>query len=123
MGESGTLQRGSFDNPDEVRKPGRGTAKVVNVGEFGLMHVTLEPGWRWSEDVKPIAKTDSCQAHHVIQMESGRMHVVHNDGSETEFGAGDLGLVSPGHDAWVVGDEPAVYLDITGSGVWDKPLR
>jgi quercetin dioxygenase-like cupin family protein len=114
------LERKSFDNPDETRKPGRGTAKVVNVGGFGLMHVTLEPGWRWSEDVKPAAKTESCQADHVIQMISGRMRVVCG-GIEDEFGPGDIGHVPPGHDAWVVGDEPVVYLDITGSGVWARP--
>jgi uncharacterized RmlC-like cupin family protein len=114
-----TLQRKSFDHPDETRKPGRGTAQVVNVGGFGLMHVTLEPGWRWSEDVKPNAHTDTCQANHVIQMVSGHMHVVYGE-SEEEFGPGDLGHIPPGHDAWVVGDEPAVYLDITGSGVWAR---
>ena len=121
MGGNEKLQRRNFDDPDETRKPGSGTARVVNIGEFGLMDVSLPPGWRWSQDVKPITGTDSCQAYHVIQMRSGRMHVVLDDGSETEFGPGDLGLVSPGHDAWVVGDEPAVYLDITGSGTWAKP--
>jgi hypothetical protein len=121
MATSEKLQRRNFEEPDDKRKPGRGTANVVNVGEFGLMHVTLSPGWRWSEDVKPTTHTDSCQARHVIHMQSGRMHVVMEDGSETLFGPGDVGLISPGHDAWVVGDEPAVYLDITGSGVWAKP--
>jgi hypothetical protein len=118
---SETLERKSFDNPDETRKPGNGTAKVVNIGGFGLMHVTLNPGWRWSQDVKPTTHTDSCRANHVIHMISGRMHVVHDDGSQEVFGPGDLGSVAPGHDAWVVGDEPAVYLDITGSGVWARP--
>lgn len=118
---SETVQRKSFDTPDETRRPGNAIAQVVNIGGFGLMHVALNPGWRWSQDVKPTAHTDSCQANHVFQMASGRMHVVHEDGSEEEFGPGDLGLVAPGHDAWVVGDEPAVYLDITGSGTWAKP--
>jgi hypothetical protein len=121
MATSKDLQRRSFDNPDETRKPGSGTASVVNIAEFGLMHVSLPPAWRWSKDVKPTAKTDSCQARHVIHMESGRMHVVMEDGTETEFGPGDVGLVSPGHDAWTVGDVAAVYLDITGSKVWAKP--
>jgi quercetin dioxygenase-like cupin family protein len=114
------LQRRSFDQPDETRRPGRGTAQVVNVGGFGLMHVTLEPGWRWSDDVKPSAHTDTCQADHVIQMISGHMHVV-REGAEEDFGPGDVGHIPPGHDAWVVGDEPAVYLDITGSGIWARP--
>src|ERR1035437_575468 len=121
MATSDKLQRRSFDSPDETRRPGRGTANVVKVGEFGLMSVSLPPGWRWSEDVKPTVNTDSCQALHVIEMHSGRMHVVHDDGSETDFGPGDVGLISPGHDAWVVGNEPAEYLDITGSGIWAKP--
>jgi len=120
MAHSEKLERKSFDNPDETRTPGRGTAPVVNVGGFGLMHVTLEPGWRWSEDVKPMAKSETCQADHVIHMISGRMHVV-REGSEEEFGPGDVGHIPPGHDAWVVGTEPAVYLDITGSGLWAKP--
>jgi quercetin dioxygenase-like cupin family protein len=120
MTTSERLQRRSFDHPDETRKPGRGTAQVVNVGGFGLMHVTLEPGWRWSEDVKPMAHTETCQANHVIQMISGRMRVTH-EGTEEEFGPGDLGHIPPGHDAWVIGNAPAVYLDITGSGLWAKP--
>lgn len=114
------LERKSFDNPDETRNPGRGTAQVVTVGGFGLMHVTLGPGWRWSEDVKPTAHTETCQANHVIQMLSGRLGISY-EGTEEEFGPGDLGHIQPGHDGWVIGDEPAIYLDVTGSGIWAKP--
>src|SRR5438270_9904710 len=105
-----TLQKRSFDSPDETRPAGSGQAQVVNVGDMALMQVTLQPGWRWSKDVKPIAHTDSCQAPHLIHMLSGQIHVVMDDGSEEEFGPGDLGIVPPGHDAWTVGDNPCVYL-------------
>jgi quercetin dioxygenase-like cupin family protein len=88
---------------------------------MGIMHVTLQPGWKWSKDVKPIAKTDSCQAPHLNYMISGRMHVVMDDGTEEDFGPGDIAVIPPGHDAWVVSDEPVVTLDVTGSGVWAKP--
>ncbi|HEX6508743.1 MAG TPA: cupin domain-containing protein [Chloroflexota bacterium] len=120
MTTSESLQRKSFDNPEETRSLGRGTAQVVNVGGIGLMHVTLQPGWRWSEDLKPRGHTETCQANHVIQMVSGHLRVTH-EGSEEEFGPGELGHIPPGHDGWVVGNESAVYLDITGSGIWPKP--
>jgi quercetin dioxygenase-like cupin family protein len=84
------------------------------------MRVTLEPGWRWSEDVKPMAHTEMCQANHIIQVQSGRIRISY-DGTEVEFGPGDLGHIPPGHDGWVIGDEPVVYLDITGSGIWARP--
>ena len=116
-----TMQKRSFDNPDEVRPAGSGTAKIVNAAQIGMMHVTLPPGWKWSQDVQPIAKTHSCQAPHLIYVLSGKIHVAMEDGSESEFGPTDVGVVPPGHDAWTVGDEPVVYLDITGSVVWAKP--
>jgi uncharacterized cupin superfamily protein len=110
-----------FESPDEVRPAGQGQAEIVKFGDVALMRVTLKPGWKWSNDVKPIVHTDSCQAHHLGYMFSGRMHVVMSDGSEEEFGPGDVVDIPPGHDAWVVGNEPAVSLDITGSSIWAKP--
>lgn len=108
------MQKKSINNPDETRNFPSGKVEVVKLEgvTFGL--ATFEPGWKWSESVKPIVKTDSCQAPHTNYHLSGKLHVKMDDGSEEEFGPGDIGVVPPGHDAWTVGDEPAVILDITG---------
>jgi len=122
MAQSPKLVKRTFEAPDEVRPAGLGTAHVVGgLGEITMMRVTLQPGWRWSNDVKPIVKTESCQAPHLNYVLSGRIHVVMDDGSEEEFGPGDLAAIPPGHDAWVVGNESLIALDVTGAGVWAKP--
>ena len=115
-----SLEKKSLEQPDETRTFDNGKVDVVTVGGVGVGRFTLRPGWRWSENVKPIVKTDSCQAPHLGYVLSGRMHVRMDDGTEEEFGPGDVVMVPPGHDAWVVGNEPYVALDITGSGVWAK---
>ena len=108
------MQKKSMGSPDEKRDFPSGNLKLVNVEgvTFGL--ATFEPGWKWSTSLKPLMKTDSCQAPHTNYHISGRLHVKMDDGSEYEYGPGDIGIVPPGHDAWVVGDEPAVIVDITG---------
>ena len=108
------MQKKSIKNPDETRNFPNGKVELVNFEgvTFGL--VTFEPGWKWSESVGPIAKTKSCQSLHTEYHLSGRLHVRMDDGTENEFGPGDVVMVPPGHDAWVVGDEPVVALDITG---------
>lgn len=105
------MQTKSFDAPDETRTPPKTRVDVVRLGDVQAARMTLEPGWRWSECVKPIAGTDSCQARHVGAVVSGRMHVVQDDGSESDIGAGEAYLIDPGHDAWVVGDEPIVSFE------------
>ena len=115
-----TMQKRSFDQPDETRPAGRAQAQLVTLNGITFMRVTAHPGWRWSEDVKPIVKTGSCQAPHTGLVISGRVRAVMDDGSEEEFGPGDVYHIPPGHDAWVVGDEPYVGLDITGSGEWAR---
>jgi mannose-6-phosphate isomerase-like protein (cupin superfamily) len=115
------MQKRSFDAPDEQRPAGSARADILNIGRVRMMRVTAQPGWRWSTDVKPITNTDSCQAPHFGYVLSGRMHVVMNDGSEEEFGPGDVVVAPAGHDAWVVGNEPYVALDIAGDAVWAKP--
>jgi mannose-6-phosphate isomerase-like protein (cupin superfamily) len=120
---AGTTESGgkSFDAPDETRPfAGHGSMAVVQVGETTFGRGTFEPGWRWSQDVKPIAGTDSCQAHHTLYILSGRMHVVMDDGAEFELGPGDAGVIAPGHDAWTVGDEACVALDTTGVARYAK---
>lgn len=120
MATAQTLLKKSFDTPDETRPAGSGKADVVDLGKATFMRMTLPSGWRWSKDAKPIAQTDSCQAAHQGYVISGRMHIVMDDGSEADFGPGDLFVVDPGHDAWVVGDEPYIGLDVTASDVWAK---
>jgi mannose-6-phosphate isomerase-like protein (cupin superfamily) len=94
-----------FDTPDETRTPDKTKVDVVRMAGTTAARFTFEPGWRWSECVKPVAGTESCQVRHVGVVQSGRMHVVHEDGTEGEVGPGDAYVIEPGHDAWVVGDE------------------
>ena len=94
--------------------------EIVNIGEGTVGRATFEPGWRWSQDVKPVAGTDLCQASHFLSQVSGRMHVVMADGSEMESGPGDVAIIPPGHDAWTVGDEPVVVIDWGGAANYGK---
>lgn len=110
------LVRMSLDEPEEVRpfEGGTGQLALVNLEGGAVGRAVFEPGWQWSKHVKPIAKTESCQASHMGYMVSGRMKVVMDDGQSEEFGPGDVMICSPGHDAWVVGDEACVVIDWTG---------
>jgi hypothetical protein len=110
----------SFDAPDETRTPPKTKVEVVKLGAETAARFTFEPGWRWSEAVKPIAKTESCQARHVGAIVSGRLHVVHADGSEGDAGPGDAYIIEPGHDAWVVGDEPVVAFEFESAATYAK---
>jgi quercetin dioxygenase-like cupin family protein len=116
------LIRKSFDSPEETRpfEGGKGQLQRVNIESGGVGRATFEPGWRWSEHVKPIAQTDSCQAAHMGYFVSGRMKVVMDDGEEMEFGPGDFGIIQPGHDAWTVGDEACVVIDWQGFSDYAK---
>ena len=106
------LEAKSFSTPDETRAfRGKGKMDIVNVGGMPVARGVFERGWRWSENVKPIAGTDSCQALHVGYIVSGRMHVAMDDGTEAEAGPGEAVYIAPGHDAWIVGDEDCVFLD------------
>lgn len=105
------IETRSFESPDETRTPDKTTLAIVNLGGVSAARMTAQPGWRWSECIKPVVGTDSCQAHHVGVVQSGRLHVTHEDGSEGEVGAGDAYVIEPGHDAWVVGDEPFIAFE------------
>ncbi|MDX6658786.1 MAG: hypothetical protein QOH62_3579 [Solirubrobacteraceae bacterium] len=94
-----------FDSPDETRNPDKTQVDVVHLGGTTVGRFAFEPGWRWSECIKPVAGTESCQARHVGVVHSGRLAVKHEDGTEVEIAAGDAYVIEPGHDAWVVGDE------------------
>jgi hypothetical protein len=100
------ITKKSFDSPDESRTPSKTKVAVVDLGSVKAARITLQSGWRWSECIKPVAGTDSCQARHVGAVLSGRLHLTHNDGTELDLGPGDAYVIEPGHDAWVVGDEP-----------------
>ena len=104
-----------FAEPDEVRTFPHGRAEIVKVGGAEIGRLVLEPGWRWSNDVKPIAGTELCEAPHMQYHVSGRVHVVMADGTEFEAGPGDVTSLPQGHDAWVVGDEPVVVVDWYGA--------
>jgi len=110
------LIRKSFDTPDETRsfEEGKGKLEVINTDSGVVGRATFAPGWQWSKHVKPIAKTDSCQAAHTGYFVSGRMKVVMDNGEEVEYGPGDFAVMAPGHDAWIVGDEPCVVIDWQG---------
>jgi len=99
------LEARDFDSPDETRTPDKTRVDVVKMGNVSAARFTFEPGWRWSECVKPVAGTETCQARHVGVVHTGKLHVVHDDGSEAEVGPGEAYVIEPGHDAWVVGDE------------------
>lgn len=111
----------SFDSPDETRPfEGKGAARVVNIGGREVGKAVFEPGWKWSNNVKPIAQTDSCQVAHLGYCISGRMKVYMDDGSEVEVGPGDVMAIPPGHDAEIVGDEPCVMVDFGEFGDYAK---
>jgi quercetin dioxygenase-like cupin family protein len=116
------LVRMSFDSPEETRpfEGGKGQFELVNIEEGGVGRATFQPGWNWSEHVKPIAQTDSCQAAHMGYFISGRMKVVSDDGEEMEYGPGDFAIIPPGHDASVVGDVPCVFIDWQGFADYAK---
>ena len=111
----------NVSSPDETRPfADKGSAAVVQVGGHPVLYGKFEPGWRWSEHIKPIAGTNSCEATHLLYCLSGRMKVVMDNGSEGEVGAGDVTAIEPGHDAWVVGDEPCVVVDFGGYAQYAK---
>jgi quercetin dioxygenase-like cupin family protein len=111
-----SISKKSFENPDEVRPFDQGTGRMELVSfDGGLVgRGTFEPGWQWSKHVKPIAGTASCQSAHMGYVVSGRMKVVMDGGQDAEFGPGDVMEVPPGHDAWIVGDQPCVIIDWQG---------
>jgi hypothetical protein len=115
---SGKAEQKSFSTPDESRSFDNGQVALVNVGGADIGLLTLQPGWRWSHDVKPLAGTDLCEAPHFQYHVSGTLHVVMADGSEFDAKTGDVTLLPSGHDAWVVGDEPVVVVDWHGASTY-----
>jgi len=104
----------SFGTPDETRTFEKGKLDLVKIGGATVGRAIFQPGWRWSTSLKPIVNTKSCEAPHFQYQLSGTMHVVMDDGTEKDCKAGDVALLPPGHDAWVVGNEPVVVVDFQG---------
>ena len=105
----------NLDTPDDKRNFEHGQIQLVNLPGVTFGRAVLSPGWRWSTDAKPLARTDSCQMAHSAVVIAGRFHVRMDDGTEIELGPGDAHVVSAGHDAWVVGDEECVVIDFSPS--------
>jgi hypothetical protein len=110
----------SFVKPEEIREFPHGQAEIVTLGGSAVGRLVLQPGWRWSTDVKPIAKTDSCEAPHFQYHVSGRLGIKMDDGTEFVAGPGDLTSLPSGHDAWVIGDEPVVVVDFYGASSYAR---
>ena len=110
----------TFEAPDETREFPHGRAEILRIGDGEVGRLVLEPGWRWSTDVKPIAKTESCQAPHFQYHVSGRLAIRMDDGSELIAGPGDITSLPSGHDAWVVGDEAVTVVDWFGASNYAK---
>lgn len=115
-----TVEHKNFSSPDEVRTFEKGKIELLHIGDGVVGKITLEPGWRWSEHVKPIAGTEWCEAPHFQYQVSGRIHVAMSDGTEFDVAPGMVSQLPSGHDAWVVGDEPAVMVDWAGARNYAK---
>jgi class 3 adenylate cyclase len=115
-------QSGSFAHPDEVRTVDHGRIELVNLGEESIGRQVLEPGWRWSDHVKPVVGTATCEFHHFGLVLSGRLRVEMTDGTTMEVGPDAVYEIPPGHDAWVVGDEPWIGVNWSGIRTWGAPL-
>jgi len=110
----------SFGKPDEVREFPKGRLELIKIGGATIGRAIFQPGWRWSTSLKPIAKTKSCEAAHFQYHVSGVLKVRMDDGTELECRPGDISFLPPGHDGWVVGDEPVIIVDFQGMADYGK---
>ncbi len=110
-----TIQTRSLSEPDEVREADKARIEVMSIGGTDILRITVQPGWKWSESIKPIAGTDTCQIAHVGYCVSGSLHIMMDDGGTAELTAGDAFTAAPGHDAWVTSEEPCVFLEFSPS--------
>jgi len=97
-----------FTSPDETRTPDKTRSEIVRLKGATVARLTFQPGWSWSDCVKPVVGTESCQNRHVGVATQGRMRGRHDDGTEVEINTGDAYVIEPGHDAWIISDEPFV---------------
>ena len=115
------VEHRDFNGPDETRTPDKTTVELVNLGGGQIGRYTFQPGWRWSECIKPVAGTDTCQVEHIGYCVSGQLHVTHDDGTEADVVAGEVYRIGAGHDAWVVGDDVTVTVEFQGAANYAKP--
>lgn len=111
----------SHATPDEVRSPNKTRVEVCQHENFTIGRFNFQPGWRWSECIKPVVKTDFCQVSHVGYAVSGRIKVHMKDGTEKTISAGESYTIPPGHDAWVEGNEPFVGIEVMSADTYAKP--
>jgi hypothetical protein len=114
------IEINDFSKPDEVRSPDHTTVEVVKLAGGEVGRYTFQPGWRWSDHIKPVVGTESCQTEHVGYVVSGRLAVKADDGSSGEVGPGCVYRIPPGHDGWVVGEEPVVVVEFQGAAGYAK---
>jgi len=114
------MQSKRMSKPDEKRAFEKGQLDLVTLGDVTFGRGTFQPGWKWSTSVKPLVKTKSCGSSHLTYHISGRLCVRMDDGTEQEFGPGEVSLIPPGHDAWVVGNEPCVSIDFAAGKTYAK---
>ena len=115
-----TSEHKNFEKPDEIREFPNGKARILSIGGGSVGRLEFQPGWRWSKDVKPIAKTSSCEAPHFQYHVSGKLGIKMDDGTELVAGPGDVTALPSGHDAWVIGEEPVVVIDWFGASHYGK---
>ena len=112
--ETVRLAKKNLGRPDKITEFPHGRLEHVSLEDTALARITLQPGWKWSQDVRPQAKTETCQSHHIQYILSGRLMIAMDDGMKPELEPGDFVFIPPGHDAWVVGDEPFIAVDFSG---------
>jgi len=115
------MQSKNPSKPDELRTFDKGKLELITLGGVTFGRATLQPGWKWSTSLEALMKTKSCEAPHLQYHVSGRIAVWMDDGSQAEFGSGEVSLLPPGHDARVVGNDPVVVIDITGMVEYARP--
>jgi quercetin dioxygenase-like cupin family protein len=109
-----------LNSPDEVRTPNKTRVEIVRLEGFTLGRFSFEPGWRWSECVKPVVKTDTCEVSHLGYVVSGRITIQMNDGTKRTISAGDSYAIPPGHDAWVEGNESFIAIEVMSAEQYAK---
>ena len=114
------IEVNDFSSPEEVRRPENTTVEVVKIAGGEVGRYTFQPGWRWSEHIKPVVGTESCQTNHVGYVVSGTLEVRSDDGSSGQVSAGCVYRIAPGHDAWVIGDEMVVVVEFQGAATYAK---
>jgi mannose-6-phosphate isomerase-like protein (cupin superfamily) len=109
-----------FSSPDETRKPAKTLIELVNVAGGQIGRYTFEPGWRWSECIKPVVNTESCQTEHIGYVLSGALQIMHTDGTNLDIKAGEVYRIAAGHDAVNAGSVPAVVVEFQGAANYAK---